>query len=90
MLADIADVFTPEVGPCGAVELCHVPGEDVDAPRVRQLQAGEQVQERRLPRPGRPGHGGEARRPELGVEPVEHLPRRVALRHRAGGSNRSL
>jgi len=56
LLANVGDLLAAKRGAPGAVERGQVDATHRHGAGVRQFEAGEQVQERRLPRPGRSGH----------------------------------
>src|SRR3954471_13232293 len=69
------DLAAAQLGASGAVERVHGRVADEHLARIRQVEPGEQVQQRRLAGAGGAGDGGHAPAGELGVEPAED-PRR--------------
>jgi len=57
LLSHVGDLLAAHRGAAAAVECGQVDAADDHGSRVRQLEPGQQVQERRLPGSGRPGDG---------------------------------
>ena len=83
LLADVGDLRAAKRRPAGTVELAQVDAVDHHGAGIREVEAGQEVQERRLPRPGRAGHDVQPSTLELGVEPGEDGSRPVAAREPA-------
>ena len=65
------DLAAAQLGASAAVERVHGRVADEHLARIGQVEPGEQVEQRRLPRAGRAGDGGQASARELGVEAGE-------------------
>ncbi len=79
MLAHVRDALAADRRALLAVERGDRAPDHGDLARVRQLEAGEQLQERRLARAGRPGHDVEPAGAERAGELLEDRGAAVAL-----------
>ena len=82
-LADERDRAPPQLRAAGAVERAERDAVDEHVALVREVEPGEQVQERRLAGAGRPRDGGELPGRERRVEPLERRRRAEPLRQPA-------
>ncbi len=83
-LEDESDQAVAHLGELGVGEPGDVPALEVVRADARTVEAAEDVEQRRLPRPGRPGHGEELAGLDAQVEGAERMDREAALPVRAG------
>ncbi len=88
LLPDVGDLLAPERSARGTVEARQIDPVELDRAGVRELEPGEQVQERRLPRARRPGDGVQDPRPEVERELIEHRRRSESLHEPARDDDR--